>query len=172
MEKLASRAFLAFLVLATVSSVNCHFDTSTLNLDVEGFRGCYEEVTDELSVVLNLGPPDNTISNNDGSIATNSFRQLLGCLTFAKNGQPFLGPFPLIGEAINNTTAKMKAMVPPADPIEVVLTRKDQVIGEEVVVSISIDFPGEPPMENIPKELSEYVKDPMCPTQCRQEVAP
>ena len=55
MKKLASRAFLALLVLATVPSVDCGFDESTFLPPGQEFgrnyRGCYEVANDELELL-------------------------------------------------------------------------------------------------------------------------
>ncbi len=172
MKKLPSRALFALLVLATLPSVNCSIlFTTTELLDVSEYRGCYEEANDELSVVLSLGLPEDINNNNSESNTTES-KQLLGCLTFAKSGQPFVGPFPLFGDSKKNNTAKMTATVPTGDKIKVVLTRDVKTINFEEVVSISIDFPGEPAMKDIRRRSPEYVLDTMCPTRCPLEDTP
>jgi hypothetical protein len=56
----------------------------------------------------------------------------------------------------------MKATITPADKIDFELTRDAQS------TSISIVFPGELSMENIPRK-SEYDIDPMCLVRCSEE---
>jgi len=155
MTTLASRAFLALLVLATVPSVDCTFDGSTPNPEFgSNYRGCYEVANDELEVVLNLGAEGNGA--------------LRGCLRFAKNGLPFEGPFTLIGKVNIDENNKAEMIATPFD-IGVNLTRDVQTINFAEVVFISIDFPGGPPMEDIRRKFPEYVEETMCPEQCPQE---
>lgn len=161
MKQLRNCKVSALLVLATVTSgCSIIFSAAPGLKDVSEYRGCYAKANDQLRVVLNLNSPEANAENT----ATSS-TELHGCLTFAKNDQPFVGPFLLIGDSTKTNTAIMKATVPTGDNLKVVLKRDTNTINLVEFDFISIDFPGEPTMEDIPKE-TEYLEDTMCPIQC------
>lgn len=149
----------ALLVLVAVGSgCSLLFSAAPGLRDVSEYRGCYGKANDELRVVLNLNSPE---ASGDNTSST----ELHGCLTFAKNDQPFVGPFLLIGDSTKKDTAKMKATVPTGDTIKVTLKRDIKTINLVELEFISIDFPGELTMEDISKE-TEYLENTLCPIQC------